>query len=113
MNNLYVIIIILVFIAIIIKLYNDKSKLKSNLKNHNNFNPEQNKSYSSYDDVSIVDRNMKSNYPSKNSFLYGADDFGEMKKGVEIDGNTYDCEEDKMEGFEIQSAPKKRGRKKN
>jgi hypothetical protein len=36
-----------------------------------------------------------------------------MKKGVVIDGNTYDCEEDKMEGFEIQSAPKKRGRRKN
>lgn len=112
MNNLHVIIIILLFIVIIIKLYYNKSKLKSNLENNNNANSESYDSYSSYNDVSIADRNMKSNYPSKNSFLYGADDFGEMKKGVEIDdGNTYHCEEDKIEGFEIQPPPKKGGKK--
>jgi hypothetical protein len=50
----------------------------------------------------LKDKNTNPETPSKNSFLYGADDFGEMKKGVVLESNTFTYDkEDKGDGFEI------------
>jgi len=38
----------------------------------------------------IQDKNTNNETPSKNSFLYGAEDFGTMEKGVVYNGKTYD-----------------------
>jgi predicted Holliday junction resolvase-like endonuclease len=50
----------------------------------------------------IQDKDTKHQTPSKNSFLYGAEDFGEMKKGVVLESNTYTYYiGDKGNGFDI------------
>lgn len=50
----------------------------------------------------LQDNNTNSETPPKNSFLYGAEDFGEMKKGVVLESNTFTYnKEDKGDGFEI------------
>lgn len=56
----------------------------------------------------LQDKNSIHETPSLNSFLYHADDFGKMRKGVVLENNTYTY--DKKGGsdnFEIQPATKK------
>ena len=58
--------------------------------------------------VPLQDKNSIHETPSLNSFLYHADDFGKMRKGVVLENNTYTY--DKKGGndnFEIQPATKK------
>ncbi len=52
-------------------------------------------------EIKLSDKNTNLETPSKNTFLHGADDFGEMKKGVVLDGNTYTYDNEKGAGFEI------------
>lgn len=62
----------------------------------------------SNEQVPLQDKNSIHETPSLNSFLYHADDFGKMRKGVVLENNTYTY--DKKGGsdnFEIQPATKK------
>ena len=49
----------------------------------------------------IQDKNTNNETPSKNSFLYGADDFGVMKKGVVLDDKSYTYDQKEDSDFEI------------
>jgi hypothetical protein len=93
--------------------------LKDELLNKQNENLEQNTSQSlninqsnNPQDNSVDKTSVNPKTPSKNSFLYGADDFGEMQKGVVIDNKTYYHDNDKVDDFQIQPAPKKTRKKK-
>jgi hypothetical protein len=59
-------------------------------------------------EIKLSDKNTNIETPSKNAFLHGVDNFGEMKKGVVLDGNTYINVNEQGNGFEIQPAPKKK-----
>jgi hypothetical protein len=59
-------------------------------------------------EIKLSDKNTNIETPSKNTFLHGADNFGEMKKGVVLDGNIYTYDNEKDTGFEILPAPKKK-----
>jgi hypothetical protein len=92
--------------------------LKDKLLNKQNENLEQNTTQSLNINQSnnpqdnLIDKTSANpKTPSKNSFLYGADDFGEMKKGVVVDGKTYHLDNDNLDDFQILPAPKKRRKK--
>lgn len=59
-------------------------------------------------EIKLSDKNTNLETPSKNTFLHGADNFGEMKKGVVLDGKTYTNVNEQGNGFKIQPAPKKK-----
>ena len=112
MNNLLTTIIIAVCIIIIIKLLLENNKLKSNLFNNDDQIVDENKTQSvrlnqfkSFKDNSLNNTEDNTKTPSKNAFLHGADNFGEMKKGVVLDGNTCTYDNEKGTGIEIQPAP--------
>ncbi len=78
------------------KLIFENNRLKSNLLNNDDQLVDKNKTdtvsvnYSKrFQDNSTDKIKIKSEIPSKNAFLHGADSFGEMKKGVVLDGKTY------------------------
>lgn len=50
---------------------------------------------------SLIDKGTISKTPSRNSFLYGADDFGEMEKGVVLDDKSYTYDQKEDSDFEI------------
>lgn len=59
-------------------------------------------------EIKLSDKKTNLKTPSKNAFLHGADNFGEMKKGVVLDGKTYTNVNEQGNGFKIQPAPKKK-----
>ena len=118
MSAFYLIIIIAVCAIIIIKLF-ENNRLKSNLFNNDGQLLDKIKTHNvsdnhskSFQDNSIDKIKINSEIPSKNAFLHGADSFGEMKKGVVLDGKTYTYANEKGDEFKIQSASKKRRNKK-
>jgi hypothetical protein len=119
MNNFYTTTIIAVCAILFIKLFHENKKLKSKSFNNEdelvdedmNHTESQNE-HNGVQDVCIEERNINPATPSRNSFLYGAEDFGTMEKGVVIDGRTYTYENEKADSFEIQPPPKKRRNKK-
>jgi hypothetical protein len=119
MSAFYLIIIIAVCAIIIIKLLFENNRLKSNLFNNDGQLVDKNKTDTlnlnhskSFQDNSTDKIKINSEIPSKNAFLHGADSFGEMKKGVVLDGKTYTYDNEKGDEFKIQSASKKRRNKK-
>lgn len=119
MNNLLITIIIAVCFIIIIKLLLENNKLKSNLFNNDDQLVDDNKTqsvslnqFNSFQNTSTDKIKVNPETTLKNAFLHGADSFGEMKKGVVLDGKTYTFDNDKVDSFQIQPAPKKRRNKK-
>ena len=115
MGTFFLISSIVVCAIIIIKLIFENNRLKSNLLNNNDQLVDKNKTdtvsvnYSkSFHDNSIDKIKINTETPSKNAFLHGVDSFGEMKKGVVLDGKTYTYDDEKGDGFKIQSATKKK-----
>ena len=111
--------IIGVWTIIIIKLLFENNKLKSNLLKNDDQLVNENKNQSvslnqakSFQDNSLNNTKDNAKTPSKNTFLHGADNFGEMKKGVVLDGKTYTNDDEKGDGFQIRPTPKKRRNKK-
>jgi predicted Holliday junction resolvase-like endonuclease len=119
MSTFFLISIIVVCAIVIIKLLFENNKLKSNLFNNDDQlldkiktrNVSDNHS-KRFQDNSTDKIKINSEIPSKNAFLHGADSFGEMKKGVVLDGKTYTYDNEKGDEFKIQSASKKRRNKK-
>jgi hypothetical protein len=81
--------IIAVSAIIIIKLLIENNKLKINLFNNDDQLVDENKThieginqFNSFRDNSSDKINSITETPSKNAFLYEADSFGEMKKGL-------------------------------
>ena len=119
MNNLLITIIIAVCFNIIIKLFLENNKLKSNLFNNDDQIVDENKTQSlsnnqfkSFQDNSLINTEDNAKTPSKNAFLHGADNFGEMKKGVVLDGKTYSHDNENSDVFKTQPATKKGRNKK-
>ena len=119
MNNFYTTAIIAVCAILLIKLYYENKKLKSKLFNNEDQLVDEEKNHTEsvnpiirVQDISIDKKENNSETPSRNSFLYGAEDFGTMEKGVVLDGKTYTDENEKVDSFEIQPPPKKRRNKK-
>ena len=119
MNNFYTKTIIAVCAFLFIKLYYENKKLKSKLFNNEDQLVDEDKNpaegqdvHSRVQDISIDEKKINPETPSKNSFLYGAENFGTMEKGVVIGGKTYTYENEKVDSFEIQPPPKKRRKKK-
>jgi hypothetical protein len=105
MGTFFLISIIVVGAIIIIKLILENNRLKSNLLNNNDQLVDKNKTdtvsvnYSkSFQDNSIDKIKINTETPSKNAFLHGVDSFGEMKKGVVLDGKTYNYDNEKGTG---------------
>jgi len=105
MGTFFLISIIVVCAIIIIKLIFENNRLKSNLLNNDDQLVDKNKTqtvsvnYSkSFQDNSIDKIKINTETPSKNAFLHGADSFGEMKKGVFLDGKTYTYDNGKGTG---------------
>jgi hypothetical protein len=108
MSTFFLTIIITVSSIIIINLLSKNNKLKSRLFNNDEQLVDENKNHTEnvnplkeVQDISIGKIKINPNTPTKNTFLHGADDFGEMKKGVVLDGNTNSNENEKGDGFEI------------
>ncbi len=102
MGTFFIIIIIVVCAIIIIKLIFENNRLKSNLLNNDDQLVDKNKTHTisvnyskSFEDNSTDKIKINSETPSKNAFLYRTDSFGEMKKGVVIDGKTYNYDNEK------------------
>jgi hypothetical protein len=120
MSTFFLTSIITVSAIIIIKLLIENNKLKNNLFNNNDdqlvdenkTNADSVNQFNSFQENSINKTKINSETPSKNAFLHGADSFGEMKKGVVLDGKTYTHYDDKDASFKIQPAPKKGRNKK-
>ncbi len=119
MSAFYLTIIIAVCAIIIIKLLYENNRLKSNLFNNDGQLLDKIKTHNvsdnhskSFQDNSTDKIKINSEIPSRNAFLHGADSFGEMKKGVVLNGKTYTFDNEKGDGFKIQSASKKRRNKK-
>lgn len=119
MNTFFLTSIIVLSAIIIIKLLLENNKLKNNLFNNDDQLVDENKTQSvslnqfksfQYNSFNNTEDNAKT--PSKNTFLHGADNFGEMKKGLVLDGKTYTYDDEKGDGFKIQPVPKKRRNKK-
>jgi hypothetical protein len=114
MSTFFLTSIITVSAIIIIKLLIENNKLKNNTLNNSNEHEVSDKEYiesirpliripnNNIDSVKTTSQTL-----TKNSFLHGADSFGEMKKGVVLDGKTYTHDDDKDASFKIQPAPKK------
>jgi FtsZ-interacting cell division protein ZipA len=105
MGAFFLISIIVVGAIIIIKLILENNRLKSNLLNNDDQLVDKNKTdtvsvnYSkSFQDNSIDKIKINTETPSKNAFLHGVDSFGEMKKGVVLDGKTYNYDNEKGTG---------------
>lgn len=115
MNNISTTTIIAVCAFLFIRLYYENKKLKSKLFNNEdqpvdedmNHTESQNE-HNGVQDISIEERKINPETPSRNSFLYGAEDFGTMEKGVVINGKTYIYENEKGDSFKIQPPPKKK-----
>lgn len=115
MNNISTTTIIAVCAFLFIKLYYENKKLKSKLFNNEdqpvdedmNHTESQNE-HNGVQDISIDEKKINPETPSRNSFLYGAEDFGTMEKGVVINGKTYIYENEKGDSFKIQPPPKKK-----
>lgn len=115
MSTFFLTSIIAVSAIIIIKLLLENNKLKSNLFNNDDKLVDENKThietinqFNSFRDNSTDKINSIPVTPSKNTFLHGADNFGEMKKGVVLDGKTYTNVNEQGNSFKIQPAPKKK-----
>ncbi len=115
MSTFFLTSIIVVFAIIIIKLIFENNRLKSNLLNNDDQLVDKNKTdtvsvnYSkSFQDNSTDKIKINTITPSKNAFLHVVDSFGEMKKGVVLDGKTYNYDNEKGDEFKIQSASKKK-----
>jgi hypothetical protein len=113
MSTFFLTIIIAVCIIIIIKLLLENNKLKSSLLKNDNQQVDENKThtksinqFNSFQNNSSDKINSIPEAPSKNAFLHGADNFGEMIKGVVLDGKTYSHDNYKDASFKIQPAPK-------
>lgn len=105
MGTFFLISSIVVCAIIIIKLIFENNRLKSNLLNNDDQLVDKNKTdtvsvnYSkSIHDNSIDKIKINTETPSKNAFLHGVDSFGEMKKGVVLDGKTYTYDDEKGTG---------------
>lgn len=97
--------IIVVCAIIILKLIFENNRLKSNLLNNDDQLVDKNRTHTvsinyskSFQDNSTDKIKINPETPSKNSFLHGTDSFGEMKKGVVIDGKTYNYDNEKGTG---------------
>ena len=119
MNNISTTTIIAVCAFLFIKLYYENKKLKSKLFNNEDQLVYEDKNHTEgqnlhngVQDISIDEKKINPETPSKNSFLYGAEDFGTMEKGVVINGKTYIYKNEKVDSFKIQPPPKKRRNKK-
>ena len=107
--------IIAVSAIIIIKLLIENNKLKSSLFNNDDQLVDENKTQSvrhnqlkTFQDNSLNNTKDNGKTTSKNAFLHGTDSFGEMKKGVVIDGKTYNYDNEKGTGNQVQLASKKK-----
>jgi hypothetical protein len=105
MATFFLTISIVVCAIIIIKLIFENNRLRSNLLNNDDQVVDKNKTqtvsvnYSKSFQVDSTDKiKINSETPSKNAFLYRTDSFGEMKKGVVIDGKTYTYDDEKGDG---------------
>ena len=105
MATFFLTISIVVCAIIIIKLIFENNRLRRNLLNNDDQVVDKNKTqtvsvnYSkSFEDNSTDKIKINPETPSKNSFLHGTDSFGEMKKGVVIDGKTYNYDNEKGTG---------------
>lgn len=119
MNNIVLTCITVFCFIVIIKLYKENKKLKSNTLNNSNEHEVSDKEYieSIRPLIRIPNNNIDSvkttsQTHTKNSFLYDADSFGEMKKGVVLDGKTYSHDNENSDGFKTQPATKKGRNKK-
>ena len=104
---------------IIIKLLLENNKLKNNLFDIDNQLVDENKTqtvslnqFNSFQNTSTDKIKVNPETPSKNAFLHGADSFGEMKKGVVLDGKTYSHDNENSDSFKTQPATKKGRNKK-
>ena len=105
MGTFFLISSIVVCAIIIIKLIFENNRLKSNLLNNDDQLVDKNKTHTvsvnyskSFQDNSTDKTKINPETPSKNAFLHGTDSFGEMKKGVVIDGKTYNYDNEKGTG---------------